>query len=241
MRLLWLLFVGVLSLGLCASASASPALASLCAAGAPGAPAEECNSIPSPLPILENLNDGHIRRRPNSSPPADFCGARCQIVRKREAAKVAGDEQAVKDAQAELMALPNLRVHLVSHSHDDAGWKKTVDQYYNNANQSLAIFRGGVKYIITNVLMSLERNSARQFIQTEQVYFSKWYEAQTPAIQQKAQNLVSSGQLSFVNGGWVMHDEACMWFQDMIDQTTVGQQYLAETFGANGAVNTGQH
>ena len=30
-----------------------------------------------------------------------------------------------------------LNVHLVSHSHDDVGWLKTVDQYYMGSNNSI--------------------------------------------------------------------------------------------------------
>eukprot|EP00586_Coscinodiscus_wailesii_P008690 CAMPEP_0172521468 /NCGR_PEP_ID=MMETSP1066-20121228/292597_1 /TAXON_ID=671091 /ORGANISM="Coscinodiscus wailesii, Strain CCMP2513" /LENGTH=924 /DNA_ID=CAMNT_0013304383 /DNA_START=345 /DNA_END=3119 /DNA_ORIENTATION=+ len=43
-------------------------------------------------------------------------------------------------------------------------------------------------------------------------------------------NLVSSGQLSFANGGYVMHDEASTHFIGMIDQTTLGHTFLKEVF-----------
>lgn len=33
-----------------------------------------------------------------------------------------------------------LNVHLVSHSHDDVGWLKTVDQYYVGSNNSIQVF-----------------------------------------------------------------------------------------------------
>ena len=42
-------------------------------------------------------------------------------------------------------------------------------------------------------------------------------------VQTLTQQLVASGQLEFINGGWCMHDEANPSFVDMIDQTTLGE------------------
>ena len=38
--------------------------------------------------------------------------------------------------------------------------------------------------------------------------------------------LVKEGRLDFLNGGWVMHDEAGAHYMSMIDQTTLGHQFL---------------
>ncbi|MCO5593282.1 hypothetical protein L7F22_047290 [Adiantum nelumboides] len=37
-----------------------------------------------------------------------------------------------------------LNVHLVPHSHDDVGWLKTVDQYYNDTNNSIQVWHWDV-------------------------------------------------------------------------------------------------
>ena len=48
--------------------------------------------------------------------------------------------------------------------------------------------------------------------------------------------LVASGQLAFVNGGWVQHDEATTHYRDMIDQTTRGHDFLLRTFNVTPTV-----
>ncbi|CAN0557320.1 unnamed protein product, partial [Ectocarpus sp. 8 AP-2014] len=44
-------------------------------------------------------------------------------------------------------------------------------------------------------------------------------------------HLVSQGRLSFINGGWVMHDEAAAHYVGMVDQTHLGHSFLREEFG----------
>jgi alpha-mannosidase len=58
----------------------------------------------------------------------------------------------------------------------------------------------------------------------------RWWREQTPAKQALTKQLVASGQLAFVNGGWCMHDEAATHYIDMIDQTTLGHRLLKEEF-----------
>ena len=42
--------------------------------------------------------------------------------------------------------------------------------------------------------------------------------------------LVANKQLQFINGGWCMSDEANMYYEDFIDQMTVGLRWLKDTF-----------
>lgn len=61
-------------------------------------------------------------------------------------------------------------------------------------------------------------------------FFSLWWSDQTLEMKDRVHSLVSSGQLSFTNGGWVMHDEATSHFMGMIDQTTLGHDFLKNNF-----------
>lgn len=43
--------------------------------------------------------------------------------------------------------------------------------------------------------------------------------------------MLRSKQIEVVNGGWVQNDEACPFYDDIIDQLTLGHQYLNKVFG----------
>ena len=61
-------------------------------------------------------------------------------------------------------------------------------------------------------------------------FFQRWYFEQTESKKSRVKELIKSGQLSFANGGWVMHDEAGSHFVSMIDQTTLGHRFLLDEF-----------
>jgi hypothetical protein len=42
--------------------------------------------------------------------------------------------------------------------------------------------------------------------------------------------LVNNGQLYFANGGLVQNDEACTYYEDIIDQMTLGHIFLLREF-----------
>lgn len=122
-----------------------------------------------------------------------------------------------------------LTVHIVPHTHDDVGWLKTVDQYYQGANNSIQ--HAGVQYIIDSVIQALLANPERKFVYVEQAFFQRWWRQQTDSLQAQVKQLVKNGQLEFINGGWCMHDEAAAHYVDMVDQTTLGHAFLMDQFG----------
>ncbi|XP_009591416.1 probable alpha-mannosidase At5g13980 [Nicotiana tomentosiformis] len=121
-----------------------------------------------------------------------------------------------------------LNVHLVPHTHDDVGWLKTVDQYYVGSNNSI---QGAcVENVLDSLIPALLADKNRKFIYVEQAFFQRWWRNQSPGMQSTVRQLVNSGQLEFINGGWCMHDEAATHYIDMIDQTTLGHKYIKEQF-----------
>ena len=91
---------------------------------------------------------------------------------------------------------------------------------------------GAVNFIISSVVAALMRNPDRKFVVVEQWFFQHWWRGASAGDQANMRALVASGQLVFANGGLVMHDEACPTYIDMLDQTSAGVRWLAETFGA---------
>ncbi|GAB2278383.1 hypothetical protein Dimus_013067 [Dionaea muscipula] len=122
-----------------------------------------------------------------------------------------------------------LNVHLVPHSHDDVGWLKTIDQYYVGSNNSIQA--ACVQNVLDSLVPALLADKNRKFVYVEQAFFQRWWREQSEAVQNVVKELVLSGQLELINGGMCMHDEAASHYIDMIDQTTLGHQFIKNEFG----------
>jgi len=71
----------------------------------------------------------------------------------------------------------------------------------------------------------------KQIVFLEMKFFSMWWKEQTDAVKDAVRALIANDQLSFVNGGWCMHDEATTHFMGMIDQTSLGHEFLKQELG----------
>ncbi|XP_017492694.1 PREDICTED: lysosomal alpha-mannosidase-like, partial [Rhagoletis zephyria] len=122
-----------------------------------------------------------------------------------------------------------LNVHLIPHSHDDVGWLKSVDQYFYGSRSNIQ--KAGVQYTIDSVIEELIRDKDRRFIQVETAFFWMWWQEQGEEQRSIVRELVKSGQLEFIGGGWSMNDEATTTYLSTIDQMTWGHRRLVDTFG----------
>lgn len=122
-----------------------------------------------------------------------------------------------------------LNVHLVCHTHDDVGWLKNVDEYFAGTKKDIQDAK--VHFILDSVIESLQKSPDRKFIYVEISFFKMWWDIQSDPIKEIVRNLVYNGQLEFINGGWCMNDEATTYYQSIIDQMTLGHEFLLNEFG----------
>ena len=113
-----------------------------------------------------------------------------------------------------------INVHVIPHTHDDAGWIMTMQEYYDRR----------VKNILDNMMVSLKENPDRTFIYVEQAFFTMWYPSQTEETKNTLKEWLKNGRFEFIMGGYVMHDESASHFQHIIDQMRLGLQFLKTEF-----------
>jgi|LauGreDrversion4_2_1035121.scaffolds.fasta_scaffold544671_1 alpha-mannosidase len=92
-------------------------------------------------------------------------------------------------------------------------------------------FETKVKQIITSVVEALKKDPKRRFSQTEMYYFERWWNLQTNKTKEEVRQLVKSGQLEFINGGWTSNDEACPSYEEIIMNMMTGHAFLQKNFG----------
>jgi lysosomal alpha-mannosidase len=97
---------------------------------------------------------------------------------------------------------------------------KTFDGYYQDQ----------VRYIFDTVSMNLINDKSKTFAISEIVFFERWWEEQNDWKKEKFREVVKEGRVEFVGGGWTMNDEACTYYEDIIDQIQLGHEFLRKEF-----------
>ncbi|GMH04281.1 hypothetical protein Nepgr_006120 [Nepenthes gracilis] len=114
-----------------------------------------------------------------------------------------------------------LKIFVVPHSHNDPGWKSTVEEYYERQS----------RHILDTIVDTLSKDARRKFIWEEMSYLERWWRDASETRKEDFRNLVYNGQLEIVGGGWVMNDEANSHYFAIIEQMTEGNMWLNETIG----------
>jgi len=65
-------------------------------------------------------------------------------------------------------------IHLVPHSHDDVGWCKTIDEYFDGTDKQTQWTNVNIQ--LTNVMYSLLDNPQRTFSEVEIKFFKMWWD-----------------------------------------------------------------
>ncbi|KIH59708.1 glycosyl hydrolase family 38 protein [Ancylostoma duodenale] len=115
-----------------------------------------------------------------------------------------------------------LEVIVIPHSHCDPGWIKTFEEYYQSQTRN----------ILDLMVKNLNDNQREmRFIYAEISFFELWWKDQTDDVRAKVKQLLASGQLEIVTGGWVMTDEANAHYFSIITELLEGHEWIKNHLG----------
>jgi len=80
---------------------------------------------------------------------------------------------------------------VVPHSHDDVGWLKTVDQYFDGSRKDIQFTN--VEVELTSVMWSLIENPERKFSEVEMKFFKLWWDNQNDSMKDRVKQLIADG------------------------------------------------
>uniref|UniRef100_A0A914XKE6 mannosyl-oligosaccharide 1,3-1,6-alpha-mannosidase n=1 Tax=Plectus sambesii TaxID=2011161 RepID=A0A914XKE6_9BILA len=111
---------------------------------------------------------------------------------------------------------PKLEVVVIPHSHDDPGWIKTFEKYYQDQT----------RHILDGMVKKLGNEPKMKFIYAEMSFFERWWRDTDQSSRDTVKRILTNGQLEIVTGAWVMTDEANAHYFATIDQMIEGHQWL---------------
>lgn len=117
----------------------------------------------------------------------------------------------------------------------DAGWLLTAQGYFDTWPKMPPNHTGSggsVHSILDSVTAQLAANPSYRFVWAETIWLEKWWPLQNASTRATFQQLVDEQRIEFVGGGYVQNDETMVTHQDVVDQTTVGHEFLRREFNA---------
>ena len=103
-------------------------------------------------------------------------------------------------------------------SHNDPGWLKSVDEYFEDETC----------HILDNMVSKLTKYPDMTFVWFETVLLAMWWEKRNESVHSQVRRLIERGQLEISIGSWVMPDEANTHYFALIDQMIEGHSWLTE-------------
>ncbi|CAN8003112.1 unnamed protein product, partial [Ixodes hexagonus] len=119
-------------------------------------------------------------------------------------------------------------LHFIAHTHLNIGWKRTFRGNYARKYISISCL---AKNIMETVSAELLKKKNRMFTVTEMAFFKKWFEENNEVFKIIVRKYIDEGRLELAGGGWVTSDEASTLYSDLVDQMTLGQRWINDTFG----------
>ena len=119
-----------------------------------------------------------------------------------------------------LIGCASLNIHIVPHTHIDAGWVVTPDRYY-------------IEYaspILTNLMTLLCEFPDFKFVWSEAIFLKRFL-SEYPKYIPWIKRFIESGRFEIVGGGWIMNDEALVDFEGVTRQMTAGHRFFKDVLG----------
>ena len=114
-----------------------------------------------------------------------------------------------------------LHIIVIPHSHNDPGWLKTYDKYFEDET----------RHILSLAVEKLTQYPDMTFIWVETCFLQKWWQTQTPSVRQRFADLVKSGRIELVSGAFVAPDEASPHYFSLVDQMIEGHYWVKRNLG----------
>jgi len=77
----------------------------------------------------------------------------------------------------------------------------------------------------------LTKEPTRKFVYVEMAFFKKWWDLQTDEKKDSVRLLVKNKQFEIINAGWSMNDEACPYYEEIIDNMQTGIEWINNELG----------
>ncbi|XP_045176599.2 alpha-mannosidase 2-like [Mercenaria mercenaria] len=124
-------------------------------------------------------------------------------------------------SKSEELINDKLSVFVLLHSHNDPGYRHTLEDYYN--------FRA--KKVLSLAVQKLTKYKDLTFIWTDTCFLERWWNEQNSETRNELKLLVQSGRFEIALGAWVSADECITHYFAYLDQLIEGYYWIRQHLG----------